>query len=251
MAKILQRLIFRNVIAAEGLHVPRSKAWNIELNHQIGANWMVRVNYRERRASRTLTVDRLPNAAGGPVLRLSSHGQGKIREFDTTLRRRMPGNTALFLLFSKRRTTGDLNDFGSLYGNLRDPLLLDSENGLQPFDVPNRFLLWGTVNLPKEIVLVPAVEWRSGFPYTVFDEQYGVVGARNQGGRFPSSFSADGRVTKAIRLLGRSMRVGVELLNLTSHRNSRDVVNNIASSSFGAFRNSVDLSVRLRLQLRL
>ena len=106
--QILQRLIFRNVIAAEGLHVPRSKAWNIELNHQIGANWMVRVNYRERRASRTLTVDRLPNAAGGPVLRLSSHGQGKIREFDTTLRRRMPGNTALFLSFSKRRTTGDL-----------------------------------------------------------------------------------------------------------------------------------------------
>ncbi len=249
--RLVNTVTFRNAIAADGLSVPRSATWNLELNQHLGEHWLVRLNYRERRARHEMVVDREPDAEGGPALRLSSTGRAMIREFDATARRRMPGNAALFVSFSKRRTTGALNDFSGLYGNLRSPLLLGSEDGLQPFDVPSRFLLWGTMNLPKDVILAPAVEWRSGFPYTVFDEAFGVVGRRNAGGRYPAFLSADVRVTKAVTLFGRRVRVGFDLLNLTSHANPRDVVNNLSSSSFGAFRNSVDLSVRLRLELSL
>lgn len=249
--RLLDTTTFANRLAPEGLHVPRSKTWNLELNRQLGPDWMLRVNYRERRASRQLMVERLTVGSATPALRLSSSGHGLVREFDTTIRRRLPGDAALFVAFSKRRTTGELNDFGTVYGNLREPLLLDAGEALQPFDVPNRFLLWGTINLPNDIVLVPALEWRSGFPYTIFDERYEVVGERNGGGRFPAFLSADVRVTKAVDLFGRRVRLGVELLNLTDHVNPRDVVNNIGSSSFGTFRNSVDRSIRLRLELSL
>ena len=249
--RLLGTTTFRNALAADGLSVPRSATWNLELDQQLSERWMVRMNYRERRARHEMIVDRLPHSVAGPILRLSSTGRSMIREFDVTARRRMAGDNSLFMSFSRRRTTGDLNDFGSLYGSLRNPLLLDSEDGRQPFDVPSRFLLWGTIDLPKDFILAPAIEWRSGFPYTVFDEAFGVVGRRNDAGRYPAFLSADMRLTKAVSLLGKRARVGVELLNLTNRSNPRDVVNNLASPSFGAFRNSVDLSVRLRLELSL
>ena len=47
------------------------------------------------------------------------------------------------------------------------------------------------------------------------------------------------------------MDVGVQAYNLTSHQNPRDVVSNLASPSFGEFRNSVGNTVALKLGLGL
>ena len=72
----------------------------------------------------------------------------------------------------KSRTSGDLNNFETLYRDRRSPVLLDNAFSLQPFDVPHRFLVWGVVELPGDIVLTPGFEWRSGFPYTDFTPGY-------------------------------------------------------------------------------
>ena len=116
--------------------------------------------------------------------------------------------------------------------------------------MPNRFLLWGVVNLPKGFTLTPGVELRNGFPYTVFAEDYTVVGERNAA-RFPRFFSADLGVTKRLTLFGKQTNMGIQVYNLTHHNNPRDVVSNLASSSFGEFRNSVGRSVALKVGLGL
>jgi hypothetical protein len=155
----------------------------------------------------------------------------------------------VFLAYSKSRSTGDLNNFGTLYQNLRNPLVFENEDSLFELDVPNRLLVWGTWTLPKDIEIGPGLEWRSGFPYTVLDDQYLPLGPRNRGGRFPSFFSLDVRVTKGVTIKGKRLRVGFQAFNLGSHFNPRDVVASLASPRFGEFLNSVDMGISLRVTL--
>ena len=111
-------------------------------------------------------------------------------------------------------------------------------------------LVWGMVTLPQGFTVTPGIEWRNGFPYTVFTEDYSVIGDRNQAD-YPAFLSADVAVTKQMDLFGRRVDVGVQFYNLTSHDNPRDVVANVASARFGEFRNSVGNTVSLRLGLGL
>ena len=242
-------LVFENRVSSDGLRLPKSTAWNIELNQTIGQDWAFRINFRERRGSKELIVDRVTADPEAPLLVLSSRGESKTREFDVTARRRFAKGGRLIFSYTKSRTTGDLNNFSEVYKDLREPILLESEDSLQPFDVPHRFLLWGVLELPWKLTVVPGFEWRQGFPYTLFTEDYSVVGERNRGGRFPKFFSIDLRVTKEIEVLGRRARVGFQMYNITNHFNPRDFQNNLASPDFGVFANSRRISAGLRLQV--
>jgi hypothetical protein len=68
----------------------------------------------------------------------------------------------LFVAYAKSRSTGDLNNFGTLYQNQRSPLVFENEDSLYELDVPHRLLLWGTWTLSKDIQIGPGLEC-SGF----------------------------------------------------------------------------------------
>jgi hypothetical protein len=245
-----RRLEFVNRMDAEGVRVPRSAMWHLELDQPIGDALSFRVSYRERRGSRELVVERLETGPEGPELRLGSGGESTLRELDFTLRRSFGRGGELLLSWSKRSATATLNDFDSLYGNLRDPLVLELQDSLQPYDVPSRILLWGHVRLPWKLDVAPALEWRRGFPYTLFQGDWSLASGRNRGGRLPSFFSMDLQVTREVTLLGRPWRVGFRAHNVTRHLNPRDIQVNAASPRFGELSNSVPLSVGLTLQVK-
>jgi len=240
-------VVFENRTAGEDLESPRSTTWNVELDRQLAEGFDLRVGYRERYGSEELIVDRTVEGARGTLL-LSSDGESTHREFGVTFRVTR-GDNELFLAYSKSRSTGDLNNFGTMYQNLRSPLVFENENSVFELDVPHRLLLWGVWTLPKDIEIGPGLEWRSGFPYTVLDEEYLPSGPRNRGGRFPNFFSFDLRVTKGLTVKGRKVRVGFQAFNLASHFNPRDVVASLASPRFGEFLNSVDMGISLRVTL--
>ena len=241
-------VVFENRVDAD-FEAPMSRVWNLEFDQQLGESLMLRVNYRENRSLDRLIVDRVTNADGAALL-VSSTGRLTAREFDTTLRWTLADGGELFASFSKIRTDGDLNDFGLVYDTVRHPLVLENELGQQAFDVPDRVLLWGVMRLPWGLTLTPGIEWRDGFLYTVFNEDYTVVEGRNLG-NFPSFFSADIGITKQVSLMGRQTDVGIQIYNLGSHDNPRDVYSNLASDQFGVFRNSVGTSIGLRLGVGL
>ena len=242
-------VVFENRIGPEGFEEPTSRVWNIEFDRRLADALLLRVNYRESRARNHLVIDRLQDATGSALV-LSSTGQLTSREFDVTLRWTLGDRGVLYASFSKIRTKGDLNDFGLIYDNLRQPLVLDNEIALQPFEVPNRVLLWGVLTLPKGFTVTPGIEWRDGFPYTIYAEDFSVIGARNAA-QFPRFLSADVAVMKALELFGRQVDVGVQFYNLTNNDNPRDVVSNVASPQFGDFRNSVGTGMSLKLGLGL
>ena len=242
-------VVFENRVNPAGLDEPTRRVWNLEFNHQLGESLLLRVNYRENLAIGRPIIDRVTGDDASALL-LSSTGELTGREFDTTLRWTLATGGDLFFSFSKIRTTGDINDFGLICDTLRDPLVLANETAFQPFDVPHRVLVLGVVDLPMGLTLTPGIEWRNGFPYTIFTEDYTVVGDRNRED-FPYFLSADVAATKRLNLFGRPVDLGIQVYNLTSHENSRDVVSNLASPSFGAFRNGVGNTIALKLGLGL
>ena len=233
----------------DDFEAPMSRVWNVEVDRQLTESLLLRVNYRENHARDRLIVNRVTGPDGAAFV-TSSTGRLTAREFDTTLRWTPAEHSQLFLSFSKIRTDGDLNDFGLVYDTLRDPLVYANESGQQPFDVPDRVLVWGVLALPWGLTVTPGIEWRDGFLYSVLAEDYSVIGERNLA-KFPSFLSADVAVTKQLNLFGRSADVGVQIYNLGNFDNPRDVIANVASQNYGDFRNSVGTSVALKLGLGL
>jgi Carboxypeptidase regulatory-like domain len=237
-----QTAVFVNRVTPDGLQAPSSTAWNIELDQMLTDTLLARVGYRNTRGSNQLMVD--PTQYDGTML-LSSNGSTRSQEFEATLRRQFKKGGHVTASYVRSKTEGDLNDFVSLFGDVREPIIRANEYSRQAFDTPNRFLVWGVLNLPHEIAVAPTMEYRTGFPYTVIDEQQGVVGVRNQGGRYPNLMTMDLAVTKDVQVTKKyRARIGVQVFNLTDHFNPQDVQNNTASPLYGDYANSVKRQIR-------
>ncbi len=236
-----------NRLDADGLQMPESSAWSVELDQLIAATLQARVGYRRTNGSRQLVVD--PQMTDGALL-LSSRGRSRSHQIEATVRRQFTNVSHVTASYVRSSTKGDLNDFVSLFGDLRDPVIRPNEYARQPFDVPNRLLVWGVMHLPRDVALAPTMEYRNGFPYTIVDERQNVSGGRNQGGRYPNLFTLDLAVTKDVRLTtARRARVGLQVFNLTYHFNPQDVQNNTASPSYRQFANSVNRQWRMKFTL--
>lgn len=239
--------------APDDLKNPYSIAWNIQIDHEFTPRLLLRAGY-EQRDTRDDFIVRPQNVGltSGQML-LDNTGRSRYREFQVVARGRLQEKRNLFLAYVRSRATGDLNDFNTYFGNLRNPVIRPGEDGLQNFDTPHRLLFWGDFGLPFDLVATPVVDWRSGFPFSTIDENQDFVGPRNRGGRFPSLVTLDLLVTKGVSIPFRGKkykgRVGLSVFNITNHWNPRDVQNNIDSLQFGTFYNSAGRSFRTKFEL--
>jgi len=245
--------LFRNTAPGDGLRNPYSLAANVQLDHQLTERLLLRVGYEERHTRHDFFVEPITHQdlTSGALL-LQDSGRSRYREFQTLARLRFQEGRNIFLSYVRSEARGDLNDFNTYFGNLRHPVIRPNEFGKQQFDAPNRLLFWGDFALPKDIVATPVFEWRSGFPFSLLDEDQNFVGPRNAGGRFPKLMTLDLLVTKGLRIPFRGKkykgRVGLTIFNITNHWNPRDVQNNLASPQFGTFYNSPDRGFRTKFE---
>lgn len=240
--------LFRNT-APTDLKNPYSVAGNIQVDHQITERWLLRLGYEERHTRHDFILQ--PDAAANQ-LQLQNGGRSLYREFQAVARFRFQEGRNIFLSYVRSQARGDLNDYNTYFGNLRNPVIRPNEYGRQNFDAPNRLLFWGDFALPHQIVISPVVDYRNGFPYSILNEQQDFVGARNAGGRFPHLFTVDVLIMKGLAIPFRGKkyhgRAGVTFFNVTNHFNPRDVQTNIASPQFGGFYNSPGLNMRLKFE---
>jgi outer membrane receptor protein involved in Fe transport len=240
--------LFRNS-SPERLRNPYSVAWNLQADHQFTARLMLRLGYEERHSRRDFILEPLGSVN---ELRLQNDGHSLYREFQAVARFRFQEGRNIFLSYVRSQARGDLNDYNTYFGNLRNPVIRPNEYGRQPFDAPNRLLFWGDFALPHRIVITPVLDWHNGFPYSAVNEQQDFIGERNSAGRFPHLFTLDVLVMKgvAIKFKGKKYhgRAGITVFNITNHFNPRDVQNNIASPQFGGFYNSPGINARLKFE---
>lgn len=234
-----QRLVLEN----GEFEVPRSVNWNLEFDREWFKNFIVRVGYEQRQSRREFILNPLNSTTANSVLLLSNSGSSRYREFQVTTRYRLRKNDDLVASYVHSSAIGDLNDFNSYFGNFENPIIRPNERSRLPFDSPNRFLFWGEFRVKYGVSIAPVFDVRSGFPYSVIDQDRNFVGPRNLAGRFPTFLALDLQALKTIALPNRlekyRLRVGAKVFNVTNHFNPRDFQNNLASPNFGAFYNGV------------
>lgn len=229
------------------LRTPYGVSGTFEVDQQIAKGLFFRFGFQKREGRDEFIVEPTSDPLQGGRLVLSNGGRSRYREFQFTTRYKYLKENELTFSYVRSKTSGDLNDFNSYFGNFRNPIIRANATGRLPFDAPNRFLISGNIKLPFDLNAAPVIDVRTGFPYSLIDEDQNFVGARNTL-RFPRFTSFDIQVTKgiAIPVLGKKYktRVGVKVFNITNHFNPRDVQANIDSINFGTFYNSVSRSFR-------
>jgi hypothetical protein len=228
-------VVYQPIAAA--LSFPRARVATIELERQIRAGLDAQIGFTTRQSSRLATLD-VPAQSGLVPIAVRSNGTASYHELQLSVRQTWTDGQQIFASFVRSSAEGELNDFATLTQTFDVPLLQPGGRARLAADAPNRMLVWGTFNFPRKVVLSPVVEWRSGFPYSMLTERQRYFGTPNSQ-RFPAFMAADAVVYKTFTVRNRSADLGLQMFNITSHFNPRDVYAVVGSPQFGAFTNSV------------
>jgi hypothetical protein len=222
------------------LKTPEGLVGNVEWDQRFGRRLIVKAGYLRRKGSHEYILN--PEPENG-LIRLSSTGESKYWEFETTARYLGSGRKDVTISYVRSHGTADLNNYDSFYGNLRTPFLRANENNLIPYDVPHRLLVRGLIGMGAKWDVAPVLELRSGFPWSAVDEFQDFVGPRSRAGRLPRVTTFDVAVTRPFRVKKYTIRAGIRVFNLFGASADRDVQNNTASPNFGKFFNPIERSI--------
>ena len=220
--------------------VPQNFTWNLQLDKIISSSLSVRANLVNSHTESIYIVNPELDFRGHSAIVLRSAGNASYRALELTARVQLPTKDMFYVSYVRSRSRADLNDFNSYFGDFGAPIIRQNQYSNSPFDVPNRFLAWGTVSLPRRVTIAPIFEMRSGFPYSVRDAGQNFVGTRNSSRtRFPPFLALDVEFAKEFQVTKKyAVRLSLNGFNLTDHFNPRDVRGNIADPHFGEFFNS-------------
>jgi hypothetical protein len=232
---------------------PRSLAFNLEFNRELAKNLLVRIGYLQREGRDEYLVEPFDSLDGVPTLELAPRGRSRYREFQLTANYSLGEEGFLNASYVHSESAGDLNLFSDYFDNFENPIIRSNQRSRLDYDVPDRFVTWGDFKTYYGIHLAPVLEIRSGFPFSLLDEEQNFVGARNQGGRFPVFSSLDLHVYRTFKFKAfgkvRTILLGIKVFNLFNHFNPRDVQQNVdAFNAFGLY-NSRDRIFRGKFSL--
>jgi hypothetical protein len=229
------------------LQLPRSDGVALELERQLRPGLEAQAAIRVRKSTDLPTVMVGPD--GGDAV-LASAGDSVYRELQISVRQVWKPEAQLFVSYVYARSRVESNDFGSMFTNLDTPLLEPNDTASPAIaDVPHRLRAWSTVALPYRVVISPAVEWRTGFPYSIQDMYRHYVGGFNTE-RLPVYFAVDLTAFKTVDVFSRKMDLGIQVFNLTNHFNPRDVISVIGSPRFREMTNNPGVTFGGYMQVR-
>jgi hypothetical protein len=129
-------------------------------------------------------------------------------------------------------------------------ILAPQQSGPLLWDTPNRIVSTGWTPIPVwGLLLSSFLEFRTGFPFSIVNEQQQLVDGPNSV-RFPNYFSLNVGLEKRFRFRGHEWAVRGTAVNLTGHHNPDSVINNIdAGPSFLTYGGGQNRAFTLRLRL--
>ena len=216
---------------------PQSNTWSVSVEQPVSRFLKLRAGYMQNDSSNLIVLNSVapdPSTNTGAYL-LSGAGKSVYRQFEATARVRLSGSRELFFSYVRSQARGDINDFNNYLGTFPVPIIRSNVFSNLSSDLPNRFLAWGVVQLPRGFRVSPVVEFRSGLPYATTDATQQYVGVPYQN-RYPNFLSIDSRFSKDIKVNPKyTIRFSVSAFNLTNHYNPEALHSNIADPAYGMF----------------
>ena len=219
-----------------GAFSPRGSTWNVQVEHQFSRLLRIRGVYTDNRSVGLIVLD--PQLLGtAPKLVLNGDGSSRYRQAEVTGKVTWKSGQQLILSYTRSRAEGNINGFDSFLGNFATPIVRPDVYSNLPGDLPNRFLIWGRVNLPLKFSMLPLIEYRNGFPYAPLDATQNYAGTPySDSSRFPNFLSADTRLMRDFRVNPKyALRLSLTGFNLTNHFNALAVHNNTADPQYEIF----------------
>ena len=220
------------------LNVPRYRTLSFGLERKMPFDFYTRATYMRRNGRRGFTFVNGHQAEGG-VYELQSWRNDRYDAFEVTVRRTFASQYEWVAGYTRSSARSDaVVDF-----SLENPIFGPQGPGPFAWDTPHRFLTWGWAPVPRrhlpgwlrrivgETNLSYLVEYRTGFPFTLVDDEGHIFGPPNSR-RFPSYFNINLHLERKFRLLHYlwAWRFGIN--NITASENPNSVNTNVDSPAF-------------------
>jgi hypothetical protein len=245
------------LVNEKSLEIPRSRLYSLSLERMLPSRFYGKASYVRRVGWKGLTfVEPAAGLLANQVLySLRNQRSDRYDALEITARRTFAGQFEWVAGYTYSRARSN----AVVEYNLEDPVFAPQSPGPVAWDTPHRFLTWGWAPVPhghgpkllrplfEELSLAYLVETRSGFPFSVVNEEGFMVGKPNRL-RFPYYFDVNLHFEKKFRFLHYLWAWRFGLNNLTNHGNPNVVNNNIDSPFFLAYERGQRRAWNMRLR---
>jgi hypothetical protein len=186
----------------------------------------------------------LPNGPFSGQFTLTNNRRDHYEAATATFRHVFKQNHEVFVSYTRSRALTNA-DFGY---NLDSVFFSPQAGGPLPWDNPNRVLSHGWLPLTHKIDAAYILDWRTGYPFTLYNDSEEVVGAPYSE-RFPSFFSLDFSLERRFTILGFQWAIRAGIDNITGHSDYSVVDSNVNSPNFLTYSGSLGRSFIARIRL--
>jgi len=214
----------------QSLRVPRYLNWSVGLEHKLPAAIYLDAEFLQKRGHDVFAYFNSQLSPGNNGFQLLSDRQDRDDAFQVTLRRAFKGNYAVLAAYTRSHAHSN----AVLDPGIDNPVFGRQAGGPLPWDAPNHLITWGWMPLIKKFDFVYSLDWRSGFPLSVVDQQQRLVGNLNSH-RFPDYFTLNTHVERRFTLFSYYLALRAGFNNVTNRQNPTVVNNNVDSPQFLTF----------------
>ena len=213
------------------LKVPRYLNWSVGLEQKLPSEIYVDTEFLQKRGHNVLAYFNSSQFIQGDVgFQLLNDRQDRYEAFQITLRRAFKGNHVVLAAYTRSQAHSN----AVLDPGIDNPVFGRQAGGPLPWDAPNHFISWGWMPLVKKFDFAYSLDWRSGFPFSVVNEQQLLVGDLNSH-RFPTYFTLNTHVERRFTLFRYHVALRAGFNNVTNRENPTVVNNNVDSPQFLTF----------------
>jgi len=229
------------------LQTPRSKTWDISLDHRINKFWSIHLGLLDREGSHELVVNPVQTGTTIGQLLLTSNGGSTYFGAEAGVHFSAGDRADVNVTYTRSRARSDLNTLSNYYDTIMWPVFGQNAYAASPSDAPNRMLARARFTPWPKWLVVGIADWRSGLPYSVTNDTLDFVGLCNVL-RFPTYFRLEAGIERHIKLLKFQPWLGVRVWNALDSFLPVDVQSNLGSPNFGKFYNSEYPQIRIVLR---